>query len=141
MLGVFKHGGFPWGREVSFFATETHIVGEVLLVPVLTKVSATSMRFWVMVPVLSTQSTDTAPRVSTDGNFLTRECFWRESPGTHRQSTVKTTGNSSGIIAIAKVTPDNMLSIKGRSLKLAPDKLMKVSKLTVINRMRARMAQ
>ncbi|MPM77546.1 hypothetical protein SDC9_124552 [bioreactor metagenome] len=65
----------------------------------------------VIVPVLSTQSTDTAPNVSTDGNFLTRDCFFARRQAPIDKKTVKITGNSSGIIAIARVMPASILSM------------------------------
>jgi hypothetical protein len=63
------------------------------------------------VPVLSTQSTETAPSVSTDGNLRTRDCFFAKRHAPIDKNTVKMTGNSSGIIAIASVIPDKILSI------------------------------
>ena len=62
-------------------------------------------------PVLSTHRTDTAPRVSTDGIVRTSELFRASRHAPIDRKTVSTTGNSSGIIAIARVIPDKTLSI------------------------------
>src|SRR5659263_62731 len=65
----------------------------------------------VIVPVLSTQRTDTAPSVSTEGSFLTSDFFLASRHAPIDRKTVSMTGNSSGIIAIASVMPDKMLSM------------------------------
>ncbi|MPM74974.1 hypothetical protein SDC9_121963 [bioreactor metagenome] len=65
----------------------------------------------VIVPVLSTQSTETAPSVSTDGSLRTSDFFLAKRHAPMDRNTVRITGNSSGIIAIARVIPDKMLSI------------------------------
>ena len=72
----------------------------------------TSIIFLVMVPVLSTQSTVAEPKVSTAAILLINVFFFANLKAPKDRKTVKTTGNSSGIIAIAKVMPDNILSIK-----------------------------
>jgi hypothetical protein len=67
--------------------------------------SATAMRFSVSVPVLSTQSTVAAPSVSMAGmrRVSTRSRAMRHAPSARKM--VSTTGNSSGSIAMASVTP------------------------------------
>jgi len=65
----------------------------------------------VMVPVLSTHKTETAPNVSTAGNFRTNDCFLARRHAPMDKNTVKITGNSSGIMAMARVMPDKVLSI------------------------------
>ena len=67
--------------------------------------AATAMRFCVSVPVLSTHRVVTEPSVSTAGirRVSTRLCERRHAPKARK--TVSTTGNSSGIMAIAKVSP------------------------------------
>ena len=71
----------------------------------------TVIRFCVIVPVLSTQRTEMAPRVSTDGSLRTSECFLASLQAPRERKTVRITGNSSGIIAIASVIPESTLSV------------------------------
>ena len=67
--------------------------------------SATVIRFIVSVPVLSTQSAVAEPSVSTAGMRRVRTwcCEIRHAP--RARKTVRTTGNSSGSIAIPRVRP------------------------------------
>ena len=51
--------------------------------------------FLVMVPVLSTQRIEIAPRVSTDESFFTRDFFLARRHAPTPRNTVNTTGNSS----------------------------------------------
>ena len=73
--------------------------------PAMANVLATAMRFSVSVPVLSTHNTVAAPRVSIAGKrrVSTPRLEIRHAPSARK--TVSTTGNSSGSIAIASVTP------------------------------------
>ena len=68
------------------------------------------MRFSVSVPVLSTHSTVVAPSVSIAGiRRVSTLCFeMRHAPSARK--TVRTTGNSSGSIPIASVTPARIAS-------------------------------
>ncbi len=79
--------------------------------PSFAHVSHTVIRFVVMVPVLSTQRTDTAPSVSTEASLRISECLFASRHAPMERKTVKITGNSSGIMAMASVTPERMLSI------------------------------
>ena len=68
--------------------------------------TATSViRFWVSVPVLSTHRTVADPSVSTAGirRVRTRLREMRHAP--RARKTVRTTGNSSGSVAIASAMP------------------------------------
>ena len=56
-------------------------------------------------------SIDTAPSVSTEASLRTRECFFASLHAPMERKTVRITGNSSGIIAIASVMPDKILSV------------------------------
>jgi hypothetical protein len=73
-------------------------------------VSTTRMRFSVRVPVLSTHSTVAAPSISIAGmrRVSTPRREMRHAP--RARNTVRTTGNSSGMIAMASVSPASRLS-------------------------------
>src|SRR5574344_1527616 len=70
------------------------------------------MRLKVRVPVLSVHKTVAAPKVSIAATRLvkTLRLEMRQAPSARK--TVKTTGNSSGKIAIASVSPDRKPLIK-----------------------------
>ena len=108
--------------------------------PDATHVLCTVIWFIVIVPVLSTQRTETAPSVSTLGSLRTSECFFANRHAPIERKTVRITGNSSGIIAMESVTPDRMLSIR-RSEKLWSGMLSHVNTPTRTNRTPAMMAQ
>ena len=65
----------------------------------------TDIRFWVRVPVLSTQRTVAEPRVSMAGIWRVSTFFWEILHAPRARNMVRTTGNSSGRIAMASVMP------------------------------------
>ena len=71
------------------------------------------MRLTVSVPVLSTQRTVAEPKVSMTGTRLARTCMRDNRQAPKAKKIVRTTGNSSGSMAMAKVmpasTPSNQL--------------------------------
>lgn len=67
--------------------------------------SASDMRFSVSVPVLSVHSTVTEPSASMAGARRTSAFCLAMRHAPSARNTVSTTGNSSGILAIARVTP------------------------------------
>ncbi|MPM92954.1 hypothetical protein SDC9_140090 [bioreactor metagenome] len=97
------------------------------------QVSRTVIWFIVIVPVLSTQSTETAPKVSTDGKRRTRDFCLASLHAPIERNTVNITGNSSGIIAMASVIPERMLSIN-RSLFVWSGILSQVTNPTAANK-------
>lgn len=92
-------------------------------------VRCTIIRFCVTVPVLSTHSTLTAPSVSTPGRLRTSDRFRASRHAPMDRNTVRITGNSSGIIAMARVIPASTLSVS-RSAGLAPAMLNQVTRPT-----------
>ena len=72
----------------------------------------TVIRFWVRVPVLSTHSTVAEPRVSIAGTWRVSTFFREILHAPSARNMVRTTGNSSGRIAIARVIPARSPSIQ-----------------------------
>ncbi|CAB4929590.1 unannotated protein [freshwater metagenome] len=68
-------------------------------------IDRTVMLFIVRVPVLSTQTTVADPRVSMTGGRLVRTFLRDMRQAPRARNTVRTTGNSSGSIAIAVAMP------------------------------------
>ncbi|MNE04081.1 hypothetical protein D3C80_966040 [compost metagenome] len=67
--------------------------------------AASRMRFSVKVPVLSTHSRVAPPSASTTAVRRTRTCFCASRRAPRARKTVSTIGNSSGIRAMAMVSP------------------------------------
>ena len=82
--------------------------------------SATAMRFWVRVPVLSTASTVMAPRVSTAVMRLVSTCWRAMRQAPRARNTVRMTGISSGRMAMASAMPASRLSSRGRPFHHQP---------------------
>ena len=74
---------------------------------------ATAMRLRVSVPVLSTASTVIAPRASTAAMRRVSTFFWAMRQAPSARNTVRTTGISSGSMAMARAMPDSRLSSSG----------------------------
>ncbi|OPZ76943.1 MAG: hypothetical protein BWY79_01388 [Actinobacteria bacterium ADurb.Bin444] len=70
------------------------------------------MRLRVSVPVLSTQRVVAEPRASTAGMRRVNTPFWLMRQAPSARNTVKTTGISSGRMAMAKVMPARRPSIQ-----------------------------
>ena len=66
---------------------------------------ARAMRFSVRVPVLSVHSTVAEPRVSTAGMRRVSTRFWEMRQAPRARKMASTTGNSSGSMAMARVSP------------------------------------
>ena len=66
---------------------------------------ATVILFWVRVPVLSEHRTVAEPRVSMAAGFLVRTFRFDMRQAPSARKTVRTTGNSSGSMAMARVIP------------------------------------
>ena len=86
------------------------------------QVFSTLILFCVSVPVLSTQSAVMEPSVSIEESLRTSECFFASRHAPMDRNTVSTTGNSSGMVAMARVMPERMLwmmrSLGSRSKRL-----------------------
>ena len=68
----------------------------------LVKQLSTVILFWVRVPVLSEQTTLTAPSVSTEGSFLTMVCTFTILVTLNARQIVTTAGSPSGTAATAR---------------------------------------
>ena len=87
----FKNSRYS-SRASSFFPTIFWLVKQV----------STVILFWVSVPVLSEHTTLTAPRVSTEGSFLTMVCTFTILVTLRARQMVTTAGSPSGTAATAR---------------------------------------
>jgi len=86
--------------------------------PASVRSSLTVMRFCVTVPVLSEHSTVAAPSISMAGMRRVRTLDFEMRHAPRARNTVRTTGNSSGSMAIASVMPASAAS--SQSLRVNP---------------------
>ena len=70
------------------------------------------MLFCVMVPVLSLHKTVAEPKVSIAEGFLVNTFCWDNLQAPIARKIVRTTGNSSGRMAMADARPDNKEAMK-----------------------------
>ena len=95
--------------SIGSYATAGHDKYDVSMnVSLYSYISWISILFSVNVPVLSVHKTFTAPNVSIVFIFLVKVFFFVKSHAPIARKTVNTTGISSGIVAIAIVTPAKM---------------------------------